>query len=362
MSVTIGIAGTAKNTGKTTTTAAILSELYNQKISVGLTSIGYDGEEIDNITRLPKPRLFVKKDTVVATAKKCLQAGSAGYDILEVTDILTPLGKVCIVKITAEGMVVIAGPNKGTQLNYIKYRMINDLKCKVVLVDGALNRLAPMTETDGIIIATGASRTTNIDDLVDETKALAELFNLPAVSKDESKYLSNLDKIALIFDFNKEPVLLKYGSLFDSKIARDICKKTKEENRTVKIIFVPALISEAALKNLNKCMSESWNGKDLILKDSIKLIIGGNPESILMEINKIEAEGGNVKILKTIPLLAITVNPFYPKYYSASCTYEADYINREKLLKSMRACINVPVIDIESDGPLPLLENIISRI
>jgi len=61
MSLIVGIAGTAKNTGKTTTTSAILDELYNMEIPIGLTSIGYDGEEIDNITRLPKPRLFVRK-------------------------------------------------------------------------------------------------------------------------------------------------------------------------------------------------------------------------------------------------------------------------------------------------------------
>ena len=32
MNLTIGIAGTAKNTGKTTTTSAILNELYNIKV------------------------------------------------------------------------------------------------------------------------------------------------------------------------------------------------------------------------------------------------------------------------------------------------------------------------------------------
>ena len=112
MSLIIGIAGTAKNTGKTTTTSVILGELYEKKIQVGLTSIGYDGEEIDNITGLPKPRLLLNKGTILATAEKCLKAGSAVYDILETTNITTPLGKICIVKVVEEGLAVVAGPTK----------------------------------------------------------------------------------------------------------------------------------------------------------------------------------------------------------------------------------------------------------
>ena len=198
MSLIIGIAGTAKNTGKTTTTSAILDELYKKKISVALTSIGYDGEEIDNITGLPKPRLFVKENTILATAQKCLKAGSADYDILETTDIMTPLGKIYIVRVVKEGLAVVAGPNKGSQLKYVENKMINDLRCNVVLVDGALNRIAPMIETDGIILATGASRNVNIDILAEEAKALHELLKLPEVSKDELQYFIDIRKIALI--------------------------------------------------------------------------------------------------------------------------------------------------------------------
>ncbi|MBU4562316.1 hypothetical protein KKB17_02785, partial [bacterium] len=54
----LGILGTAKNTGKTTTTSALLEIANNKNLSVGITSIGYDGEDIDNITGLPKPRIF----------------------------------------------------------------------------------------------------------------------------------------------------------------------------------------------------------------------------------------------------------------------------------------------------------------
>ena len=57
----LGILGTSKNTGKTTTTSALLEIANNKNLSVGITSIGYDGEDIDNITGLPKPRIFAKR-------------------------------------------------------------------------------------------------------------------------------------------------------------------------------------------------------------------------------------------------------------------------------------------------------------
>ncbi|NLZ53946.1 MAG: hypothetical protein GX892_12535, partial [Thermoanaerobacteraceae bacterium] len=281
MNLTIGIAGTAKNTGKTTTTSAILSELYNSKISLGLTSIGYDGEEIDNITGLPKPRLFVKENTLLATAQKCLKGGSAEYEILETTDITTPLGNINIVRVVKEGLAVVAGPNKGSQLKYVKGKMINDLGCKIILVDGALNRIAPMIETDGIIIATGASRNANIDILVEETKALYELLNLPKMSEDKLQHFLNIDNIAL---FPKNPdeeiKYLNYGSLIDISTVNEIINAAND----VETIFIPALISEHALKQLNDGLDKLWSNKTLIINDSIKLITGGNSQSLLDEI------------------------------------------------------------------------------
>ena len=82
----LGIAGTAKNTGKTTTTNAILACLRKRGIAVFLTSIGYDGENLDNVTGLPKPKIPVEPGDIIATGTppgvgagmkppRCLKAG-----------------------------------------------------------------------------------------------------------------------------------------------------------------------------------------------------------------------------------------------------------------------------------------------
>ena len=176
----LGIAGTAKNTGKTTTTAAIIDELRRQAIPFYLTSIGFDGENLDNVTGLPKPKLRVEPGDVVATAAKCLAASSAGFAVLGETDVQTPLGRILIARVEKAGLAVTAGPNRSTEVRKIS-RILSRLGPGISLFDGALNRIAPLVETDGFILATGAARTTDIPRLAQETAYIWRLANLPAV-------------------------------------------------------------------------------------------------------------------------------------------------------------------------------------
>ena len=81
----IGIVGTAKNTGKTTTLAALIREAGRRRERIGVTGIGYDGEEIDTVTGLPKPRLLLQPGTIVATSERCLRTTSAEYTVIKRT-------------------------------------------------------------------------------------------------------------------------------------------------------------------------------------------------------------------------------------------------------------------------------------
>jgi hypothetical protein len=111
LQISLGIAGTAKNTGKTTTTtAAILQELRMRGVPLFITSIGYDGENLDNITGLPKPKLRVELGDIIATAAKCFKISTASFRMLAETEVCTPLGKVWIAEVKKPGLAVTAGP------------------------------------------------------------------------------------------------------------------------------------------------------------------------------------------------------------------------------------------------------------
>ncbi|MGE5541688.1 MAG: hypothetical protein ACM3WT_01485, partial [Bacillota bacterium] len=114
--VSVGVAGTAKNTGKTTTLMGAMRECQERGRLVRVTSIGFDGEDVDNVTGLPKPRIYCDRGTLFATARGCVKAGSARVRLLAGTSIETALGQVVVGVVEREGLVVLAGPNKTPDL------------------------------------------------------------------------------------------------------------------------------------------------------------------------------------------------------------------------------------------------------
>ncbi|NTU75981.1 MAG: hypothetical protein HGA86_07660, partial [Anaerolineaceae bacterium] len=88
----IGFAGTAKNTGKTTAALTLLELARTAGLTPALTSIGFDGESLDHVTGLPKPRYLLHPGDLLATAETCLAHSSARFEVLQETDIHTILG------------------------------------------------------------------------------------------------------------------------------------------------------------------------------------------------------------------------------------------------------------------------------
>ncbi|MFN3282700.1 MAG: hypothetical protein ACK40Q_00495, partial [Pseudothermotoga sp.] len=89
--LTIGILGTAKNTGKTTALNSVLKCLNDRRIAV--TSIGFDGEDLDHVTGLPKPKVIVDEGTLVVTSVEAARYSTAKLELLENLPLETPMGK-----------------------------------------------------------------------------------------------------------------------------------------------------------------------------------------------------------------------------------------------------------------------------
>lgn len=336
--VTIGVAGTAKNTGKTTTTAALMEGLRAGGVRLGLTSIGYDGEKVDNVTGLPKPRLYMRAGDLVATAEKCLRAGSAAIRVRETTDITSPLGRVVLGEVTRDGLVVVAGPNKSNQLQQVICRL-QAAGSMVTIVDGALNRMAPMIETDGFILATGASRQPDIELLVRETSGIDMLAHRPLVEVAVPEEYAGI--IAAVDENGIWAPLITGNSLLD---AASVHKLQEMVTDKVEYIWVPGVITQV-------CWGELAHGKlplgvALLVADSIKLLVAGNPDRICGYVSEIEKKGVGVAVRKRLPLLAVTVNPFFPRYRYDVADYEPAYVDAETLLEKMREAVGVPVFDV----------------
>ncbi|NJD18960.1 MAG: hypothetical protein FIA95_06715, partial [Gemmatimonadetes bacterium] len=174
----VGIAGTAKNTGKTTALNALVAAAHARGVSLAATSIGYDGEAVDNVTGLPKPRIVLPAGAVATTARSCVPP--SGWDVLDATGAWTALGEVLVVRCREPGPIVLAGPNRRSELARVMERM-RELGPSLTVVDGALNRLAPMSVASAFVLATGAAHTPELEALVREALAVESFFRLPVV-------------------------------------------------------------------------------------------------------------------------------------------------------------------------------------
>jgi len=324
----VAIAGTAKNTGKTTTMATLLAEVQNiPSLTIGLTSIGYDGENFDNITGLPKPRIHLWQGCIVAVAEKCIArptGESAHIKPLIHTDVVTPMGRIIVGKVAHDGKLVLAGPVGSNGLRTV-LDAFTSLGVRLAIVDGALSRIAPMSEANGIVVAQGAAKNTDIPTLSLESKCLIDILSTPTLHP-----AGRCATISSILSDESYPALAKAW----------VCADT---------IQVNGVIAEAHLTRLAKEATAVF-GKRLIFADSTKLLISGDAERTHTALQKLRGSGMLIGTAKPINPLAITVNPFYPKLRHNRHSYEPAYIDHEALLCGISSLTHIPCFNVSQHG------------
>ena len=353
----LGIAGTAKNTGKTTVTAAVMNELRRRGVPFYLTSIGYDGENIDNVTGLPKPKLPVESGDVVATAEKCLLASTARFSVLAETAVRTPLGKVKVVRVTEPGLVVTAGPKKSSEVQAIT-EILSELGPGITLVDGALNRIVPMSETDCFILATGAARSLDIPRLAKETECIRRIADLPLAPHSSAIRSQNLNNVSLLDDTGMLLAATSYTSLLSENDAAVTLHEAEETNAAC--LYVPGIISERATHFMLSAKHRRYLPRFLAVPNPIKLLAFGNAIEYLEDLEHLADAGMSTGVVRRIPMLAVTVNPFYPEFRYESASYQPAYIDPLRLYLTMKATVSAPVYNIMRQGTDELIELILS--
>jgi len=285
--------GNAKNAGKTTVLNYLINQYQNKK--VGISSIGLDGEKIDQITFLPKPRIYVWPQMLVATALECLKECEAAYELISTTNIVTALGPIVLIKITKAGPCLVGGPSTVQSMQLL----IEELKkhsCEKILLDGAFSRTTLAQISEATIFCVGASYSYQLDKLVAHTKNTVRLFQLPPYTGPVD--LAGQNEILLIDD-NNEFLSLKTSTTLDC--GAEIIAQISPEIRSV---FIPKAVSSSFLqafidqrKRLN-C--------DLIITSPTHLMID---ERLLRQLFRLKQK---LYVLQPINLVALTFNPFSP--------------------------------------------------
>lgn len=325
----IGFAGTAKNTGKTTTLSATMEEFLRDGWRLGLTSIGYDGENVDNVTGLPKPRIFAVPGTIVATALRCIGASSATLTAKLTTDVLTPLGRVVVAVVEKPGLVVLAGPSHSDGLRQV-IQCMEDQGAQVSFIDGAFGRISPMNVADGMILCTGAARDRRIEVLAEEAESVEYLMELP------------------VWD-GGDCFKLGFGALMGEEPSVSHAQLGPEPS-----VLVEGVVSPVPLAWFLGKYREQLSGKWVVFEDPLKLMVGGKPSANAKVLMQFQELGVRFAVQRSLRLIGVTVNPFYPERRGVDGTFEAKYVSAAQLLAAFRARLKVPVVNVVQEGAIEL--------
>lgn len=324
----LSIVGTAKNTGKTECLNYIIRRLkdYNKKIAV--TSIGIDGENIDQVTKTHKPEIEIMENMVFVTTENFYHQKKIISEILDVSTEITQLGHLITAKAKNNGKVIIAGPSTTKWLKNIIDKMSN-YQIDTTLVDGALSRssLGSPSITESMILTTGAALSANIPSLVKSTNFLYSLINMdnyisPITEKliEINEGIWAIDKNNNIHDLNIQSSLL----LDNSK------DKLLEFGTT---LFISGIVTDKILNLLR--IQKNISEITIIVKDFTKIFV--TPEAYISYINK----GGKIKVLLKTKLIAVCVNPVSPQGY---------ILDSNKLINELSKSLNLPVYNIKSNN------------
>ena len=321
----VSIAGLEKNTGKTESLNYVLNRLKTMNTCIALTSIGVDGEKTDQVTRSPKPEITVYEGMIFVTSEKHYLERKIISEILDVSQERTALGRLITARAKIQGKVILSGPSGTAEVRKLIENM-EQYGVNTVIVDGALSRLsfASPAVTDALILATGASLSANIPQLVSKTNFVKQLIELPLVEDELAKRLQELKQGIWGID--------ETGRIHDLEISSVFLldKTDKDIFRFGNRIFIPGAITDkliAFLLTQNKKV-------ELIVSDFSRIFCSQNHFSSFLK------RGNTLKCILQSKLIAITVNPVSPNGFT---------LNRDRLLAEMQETLKVPVYDIKSE-------------
>ena len=309
--------GNAKNAGKTTVLNSIVS--HSQKPLI-ITSIGLDGEAIDQVTFLEKPQIDVRINDIVVSAKETLKAFEASYEIIEETQIYTAIGPIIICKITSPGKVLVAGPSLVDDMQILVDRLMNQYDHRI-LVDGAFFRQSFAKVSDASIFVVGANDSIDMNQTIDHAYYAYKKLVLSKIKK-EYRVFNHVENIAVL-EHNHIRVLN-----FDS-ILGNVERLFKEINEYTKAVYFPKTLTDEFVSKWTSSYHKF--NFDIIVKSGVHIQLNQK------NLKNIFIMDHDVFAINPIEVCGVCINPFSPRGY----TYDPIKFKEALAHKLKRDVINV---------------------
>ncbi len=338
----LAVVGLAKNAGKTVTLGSLIRQAQASGLTLGLTSLGYDGEKVDLLTRLSKPRIHAPAGTLIATAEDTLTRAEASLELLRPTNFVTALGPVMLARVREAGTVEIAGPDSLAEIRAVTNAML-DLGCSLALVDGALDRVgsAAPCVTDATIVATGATVANTRRRILIKTLHAVSLLTAPLAQLPVRQAAEKCLESGTVGFWQAESGLR--SSRFESLLGQQV--SILEELQDATHILVPGALTDSFL---HEVLHFPWLMRTLpvvVVQDGTHIF--ASPEVW----QRFHQRGGRVELYEQAKILAVTVNPTAPT--------GASFPAREFARELARGLAPIPVYDLfQNDrSPVSLLEH-----
>lgn len=331
----LALVGLAKNTGKTVALNALLAEIGREGRPVGVTSVGRDGEEHDAIDfRIDKPRVHLAAGSLVATTDGLLRSSGLPHEVLQSTDVRTPLGRVLLARLRAAGHIEVAGPSAAEDVRAVADEML-EAGAAQVLIDGAIDRRAASSPrvADGLVISTGAVLSTDPDEVVARTRDAVELVRLPtaaALAQAGGAPAAGPADVTGLLDGEGavSPLRARWALTADEEEVATVLR----EHPSAAALQVAGALPEPCLEALARAARRQRRELAVIAPDTTHVFLHEHGPSWY------ERQGLRLCVRSPVQLLALTVNPVAPQSHSF------DSAALRALLRE--AIADLPVLDV----------------
>ena len=319
----LSIVGLEKNTGKTECLKYVLDRLPVQTKRIAVTSIGIDGETVDQVTRTQKPEIVLREGMYFGTSETHYRQRRLVSELIDVSDENTSLGRVVTARALTGGKILLSGPSSASSLR----RWMGDMRrlgIDLVIIDGALSRMSSASPavSQSMILATGAAYSANINTLVSKTAHVVDLVNLELTSEKNRDTLSLLDKGLWFID--KQGQLHPLDTM--TSLSKDIHFQGMEDCET---LYVAGALVDGFLEKVRK--NKNLKQVELVVRDFTKIFV--TPQQFRLFIKA----GGRISVLQKSKLIAVTVNPTSPSGY---------VLDSDTLCARLSEAIRLPVYDL----------------
>lgn len=319
----LSIVGLEKNTGKTECLKYVLERMPVQAKRIAVTSIGIDGETVDQVTRTQKPEICLHEGMYFGTSEMHYRQRRLVSELIDVSDENTSLGRVVTARALTGGKILLSGPSSASSLR----RWMNDMRrlgIDLVIIDGALSRMSSASPavSKSMILATGAAYSANLSTLVSKTTHVVDLINMDLTSEDNIALLKPLEMGVWFID--KNGCLNRLDAV--TSLSQDIHFEGMEDCAT---LYVAGALVDGFLEKVRK--NKSLKQVELVVRDFTKIFVSPQQFRLFLK------AGGRISVLQKSKLIAVTVNPTSPSGY---------VLDSDTLCNKLSEAIKLPVYDL----------------